>query len=61
MMTRPGVTAEFNLNTLVHLNEKLGADFDVGNFEHFSHYNPEQGCIQMFLKSFGRTEGEHSG
>ena len=46
-----GVTAEFNLNTLVHLNEKLGADFDVANFEHFSHYNPEQGCIQMFLKS----------
>ena len=46
-----GVTAQFNLNTLVHLNERLGADFDLDNFEHFSRYNSELGCIQMFLKS----------
>ena len=46
-----GVTAQFNLNTLVHLNEKLGADFDLDHFEHFSRYNADQGCIQMFLKS----------
>ena len=26
-----GVTAQFNLNTLVHLNEKLGADFALDN------------------------------
>jgi dimethylhistidine N-methyltransferase len=46
-----GVTAQFNLNTLVHLNEKLGADFDLDQFVHFSKYNSDQGCIQMFLKS----------
>lgn len=46
-----GVTAQFNLNTLVHLNEKLGANFNLDNFEHFSRYNSERGCIQMFLKS----------
>jgi len=46
-----GVTARFNLNALVHLNEKVGANFDVEQFEHYSRYNSELGCIQMFLRS----------
>ena len=46
-----GVTAEFNLNLLNHLNHLLGADFDVDAFAHRAHYNDELGCIQMFLES----------
>lgn len=46
-----GLTAQFNLNTLINLKEKLGGDFNLNNFEHFFRNNLEQGCIQMFLKS----------
>ena len=46
-----GVTAAFNLNALVHLNRVLSSDFDPSAFAHEAHYNFEQGCIQMFLRS----------
>ena len=46
-----GVTAEFNRNVLVHLNERLDATFDVEKFVHEARYNEDAGCIQMFLRS----------
>ena len=46
-----GVTSEFNLNVLNHLNDELNADFDTDAFRHQAHYNERQGCIQMFLES----------
>lgn len=46
-----GVTAEFNLNLLKHLNEELGADFVVDEFTHEAIYNEDLGCIQMYLRS----------
>ena len=46
-----GVTSDFNLNVLNHLNDELNADFDPGAFSHRAHYNESQGCIQMFLES----------
>ena len=46
-----GVTAEFNLNVLAHINDALGADFVLENFQHLARYNADQGCIQMFLQS----------
>lgn len=46
-----GVTAEFNLNVLSHINERLGADFDPDNFEHRARYNAERGRVEMHLKS----------
>ena len=46
-----GVTAKFNLNVLQHLNDQLETDFRLHNFQHEAHYNDEQGCIQMFLRS----------
>ncbi|MFU8813741.1 MAG: L-histidine N(alpha)-methyltransferase [Pseudomonadales bacterium] len=46
-----GVTAEFNLNVLNHINQRLGADFVLEQFAHEARYNPERGCIQMFLRS----------
>ena len=48
---RQGVTAEFNLNVLRHVNERLNADFDLTTFTHEARYDPELGCVQMFLKS----------
>ena len=46
-----GVTAEFNLNALLHLNDQLGADFNPQQFAHVARYNAELGCVQMFLRS----------
>ncbi len=45
-----GVTADFNLNVLVHINERLGADFDPGNFRHKALYNKDKGRIEMHLE-----------
>jgi dimethylhistidine N-methyltransferase len=45
-----GVTAEFNLNMLTHLNRRLSADFDPGNFVHRAVYNAQQGRIEMHLE-----------
>ncbi|MBI4192561.1 MAG: L-histidine N(alpha)-methyltransferase [Betaproteobacteria bacterium] len=46
-----GVTAEFNLNVLRHLNRALGADFDPAAFRHHAFYNAELGRIEMHLVS----------
>jgi dimethylhistidine N-methyltransferase len=45
-----GVTAEFNLNMLSHINRRLSADFDPGNFAHKAIYNAQQGRIEMHLE-----------
>jgi len=47
---RQGVTADFNLNVLAHINRRLAADFDLGNFAHKAIYNAEQGRIEMHLE-----------
>lgn len=36
-----GVTAAFNLNLLVRINEGLGGDFDLSRFSHRATYDPE--------------------
>ena len=46
-----GVTAEFNLNMLRHLNREYRADFDVENFRHRADYNEAAGRIEMYLIS----------
>ncbi len=46
-----GVTAEFNLNVLAHLNHAFGADFDPGEFRHVAEYNERDGRIEMYLVS----------
>lgn len=45
-----GVTADFNLNILRHLNEKLDTQFDVGAFTHHAVYNDVDGRIEMYLR-----------
>lgn len=44
-----GITAEFNRNLLTHIAGILGVDIDPGRFTHRAIYNPQEGCIQMFL------------
>ncbi len=45
-----GVTADFNLNVLSHINERLDADFYPGNFRHKALYNEDEGRIEMHLE-----------
>lgn len=46
-----GVTAEFNLNMLRHINREHGANFDLDAFEHRAEYNEEEGRIELRLDS----------
>ncbi|HEX9675012.1 MAG TPA: L-histidine N(alpha)-methyltransferase [Anaerolineales bacterium] len=46
-----GVTAQFNLNILAHLNHRFGSDFQLEQFAHQAHYNRRLGRIEMHLIS----------
>jgi dimethylhistidine N-methyltransferase len=46
-----GVTAEFNLNMLRHLNREFDADFDLDAWEHNAEYNEDEGRIEIRLIS----------
>ncbi len=46
-----GITAEFNLNILNHINHKLGGNFNLNNFKHQAIYNDTLGRIEMYLVS----------
>ncbi len=46
-----GVTAEFNLNVLRHINRELSADFDLEKFVHKAVFNPEKERVEMHLES----------
>jgi dimethylhistidine N-methyltransferase len=44
-----GVTAEFNLNMLRHLNREYGSDFDLDSWEHDAQYNQSKGRVEIRL------------
>jgi len=46
-----GITADFNLNVLTHLNRVLPADFDPDQFVHVAFYNESLRRIEMHLES----------
>jgi dimethylhistidine N-methyltransferase len=46
-----GVTAEFNLNILTHINNEANSNFEADKFEHFAFYNEKMGRIEMHLIS----------
>lgn len=46
-----GITAEFNKNVLRVLNRDLGADFDLGAFEHVARYDREEARMDIRLRS----------
>lgn len=44
-----GVTADFNLNALAHLNRLIGSDFDRRDWQHLAFFNRAQSRIEMHL------------
>jgi len=46
-----GVTAAFNKNLLVRMNRELGADFELGAFDHQARWNAEASRVEMHLVS----------
>ena len=46
-----GITAQFNLNMLQHLNRSYGANFDVNEFVHSANYDPDKGRVVIKLIS----------
>jgi len=46
-----GLTADFNLNVLQHINSRLDSNFDLTYFRHQASYEPDKGCIEMHLES----------
>ncbi len=46
-----GITAEFNLNMLRHLNREYGADFQLDRFSHDARYNSDEGRVVTRLVS----------
>jgi L-histidine Nalpha-methyltransferase len=51
-----GVTAEFNKNVLEVLNRELGADFDLGAFEHVARYDSGEERMDIRLRSLAAQE-----
>jgi dimethylhistidine N-methyltransferase len=46
-----GVTAQFNLNMLSHLNWRFQGNFDLALFQHKAVYNTSDNQIEMYLES----------
>lgn len=46
-----GITRDFNLNLLRRINDELGGDFKLNQFEHVASYQEREGIAKSFLKS----------
>lgn len=46
-----GVTAQFNLNALTHLNRLIGSNFDVQQWQHRAFFNVPNSRIEMHLEA----------
>jgi len=53
---KAGITAAFNLNLLTRINRELGANFNVGRFEHYQNYDPLTGACRSYLISLEEQE-----
>jgi dimethylhistidine N-methyltransferase len=53
---REGLTTQFNLNLLTRINNELGGNFDIENFEHYATYNPESGACKSYLVSLKKQQ-----
>ncbi|MCH8543587.1 MAG: L-histidine N(alpha)-methyltransferase [Alcanivorax sp.] len=56
-----GITADFNLNILRHLNQLLPADFDLHQFRHVACYNQTAQRIEMYLESLTAQQVQCAG
>jgi L-histidine N-alpha-methyltransferase len=48
---KEGITASFNLNLLTRINNELGGDFNLEQFQHYQTYDPITGACRSFLVS----------
>ncbi|MBO3700222.1 L-histidine N(alpha)-methyltransferase [Roseivirga sp. E12] len=48
---KEGVTKAFNLNLLTRINNELGANFNIDNFDHFPTYDPLTGETKSHIVS----------
>lgn len=46
-----GITAAFNLNILVRLNNDLGSNFNLNQFKHLAIWNEKYSRIELYLES----------
>ncbi len=46
-----GVTASFNLNLILRINQELGGNFDISAFKHKALYNKTKGRVELHLVS----------
>jgi L-histidine Nalpha-methyltransferase len=46
-----GVTAAFNLNVLLRINQQLGGDFNLRHFAHRAVFNPTQSRMEIYAVS----------
>ena len=51
----PGVTAAFNKNVLLNINDQLGADFDLRQWRHMALFNAKESRIEMHLEAIANT------
>jgi dimethylhistidine N-methyltransferase len=51
-----GVTAEFNLNILAHVNRLFRGNFDLSGFRHVAVWNGEASRMEMYLESRRRQQ-----
>ena len=58
---RAGVTAQFNLNMLTHINRSHGTDFDTEAFEHLAVWDEECSRIEMRLISMRKQRVQMNG
>jgi dimethylhistidine N-methyltransferase len=56
-----GITSEFNLNLLRHINGELDANFDIDSFNHEARWNDDDARIEMHLVSERDQSVEISG
>lgn len=48
---KPGITASFNMNLLIRMNNELGANFDLKSFKHYALYEPITGEARSYIVS----------
>lgn len=46
-----GITKAFNMNLLNRINDELGADIKLDQFDFYSNYNPDNGEVNSYLVS----------
>jgi L-histidine Nalpha-methyltransferase len=51
-----GYTKLFNINLLKRMNNELGANFQIKDFDHFGTYNIKLGAMESFIMSLKRQE-----